>query len=80
MFHGPDGSGEQANGTARTPVGQGLHEEKDPDDRPICDFFAANDAAFGVCALIEIIVKDNVYKNDKSNLPTVRVIKVKIEA
>ena len=46
MFHGPDGSGEQANGTARTPVGQGLHEEKDPDDRPICDFFAANDAAF----------------------------------
>lgn len=46
VFQRPDGSGEQANGTAGTPVGQGLHKEKDPDDREICDFYAANDAAF----------------------------------
>lgn len=46
MFQRPDGSGEQANGTAGTPVGQGLHEERDPDDRAVCDFYAANDAAF----------------------------------
>jgi len=45
VFQRPDGTGEQANGTAGTPVGQGLHEEKDPDDRPICDLYAANDAA-----------------------------------
>lgn len=44
VFQKPDGSGEQANGTAGTPVGQGLHTEKDPDDRPVCDYFAANDA------------------------------------
>lgn len=46
VFQKPDGSGEQANGTAGTPIGQGLHEERDPDDRPVCDFYAANDAAF----------------------------------
>ncbi|KAF8858473.1 alpha/beta-hydrolase [Acephala macrosclerotiorum] len=46
VFQRPDGSGEQANGTAGTPVGEGLHKERDPDDRPICDFYAANDAAF----------------------------------
>jgi len=46
VFQRPDGSGEQANGTAGTPVGQGLHEERDPDDRPVCDFYADNDAAF----------------------------------
>ena len=46
VFQRPDGSGEQANGTAGTPVGQGLHEEHDFDDRPICDYYAANDAAF----------------------------------
>ncbi len=45
VFQRPDGSGEQANGAAGTTVGQGLHKEKDPDDRPICDFYAANDAA-----------------------------------
>ena len=46
VFQRPDGSGEQANGTAGTLVGQGLHEEQDPDDRPFCEFYAANDAAF----------------------------------
>ena len=46
VFQRTDGSGEQANGTLGTPVGQGLHEEKDPDDRPFCEFYAANDAAF----------------------------------
>ncbi len=46
VFQRPDGSGEQANGTAGTPVGQGLHVERDWDDRPICAVFAANDAAF----------------------------------
>jgi hypothetical protein len=46
VFQRPDGSGEQADGATVTPVGQGLHEEKDPDDRPICAYFAANDASF----------------------------------
>jgi len=46
VFQRPDGSGEQANGAAGTTVGQGLHKEKDPDDRPICDFYAANDATW----------------------------------
>ncbi|CZR64831.1 uncharacterized protein PAC_14730 [Phialocephala subalpina] len=46
VFHRPDGSGEQANGTAGTPVGQGLNEERDPDERAVCDHYAANDAAF----------------------------------
>ena len=46
MFQRPDGSGEQANGTAGTPIGQGLYEEKDLDDKAVCDFYAANDAAF----------------------------------
>jgi hypothetical protein len=46
VFQKPDGSGEQANGAPGTPVGEGLHEEHDFDDRPVCDFYAANDAAF----------------------------------
>lgn len=46
IFQKVDGSGEQANGTSGTPVGQGLHEEKDPDNRSICDFYAENDMAF----------------------------------
>ncbi|KAH9209813.1 hypothetical protein DL95DRAFT_413534 [Leptodontidium sp. 2 PMI_412] len=45
VFQKVDGSGEQANGTSGTPVGQGLHEEKDPDNRSICDFYAENDMA-----------------------------------
>jgi len=28
------------------PAGQGLHVEKDPDDRPICDFIIGEDAVF----------------------------------
>lgn len=46
VFQKTDGSGEQANGTAGTLVGQGLHTEKDPDDRPVCDYYAANDAVW----------------------------------
>jgi hypothetical protein len=46
VFQKTDGSGEQSNGTAGTPVGQGLHEEKDSDNRSICDFYAENDLAF----------------------------------
>lgn len=46
VFQRPDRSGEQANGTVGTPAGQGLHTEKDTDDRAICDFYAANDPAF----------------------------------
>jgi hypothetical protein len=46
VFQKPDGSGEQANGTLGTPLGQGLHTEKDPDDRLMCDYFSANDAVF----------------------------------
>jgi hypothetical protein len=46
VFQKPDGSGEQANGTAGTPLGQGLHVENDPDDRPVCDYFISQDAAF----------------------------------
>lgn len=38
VFQKPDGSA--------GPVGQGLHTEKDPDDRPACDFIIANDADF----------------------------------
>lgn len=36
---------QKADGIAR-PVGQGLHTEKDPDDRPFCDFIIAKDAEF----------------------------------
>ena len=46
VFQKPDGSGEFANGSFGVPVGQGIHVEKDPDDRPACDFIVANDAAF----------------------------------
>jgi hypothetical protein len=46
VFQKPDGSGEQGNGAPGTPVGQGLHVEHDFDDRPVCDYYAANDAAF----------------------------------
>lgn len=46
VFQKPDGSGEQSTGALGTPVGQGLHTEKDPDDRPTCAYYAANDAAF----------------------------------
>jgi hypothetical protein len=46
VFQKTDGSGEQANGTLGTPIGQGLHVEKDPDDRPVCDYFISQDAAF----------------------------------
>lgn len=28
-------------------VGQGLHTERDTDDRPMCDYVTANDALFG---------------------------------
>jgi hypothetical protein len=41
-----DGSGEFPNGAPGVPVGQGLHVERDPDDREICDYIIANDAAF----------------------------------
>jgi hypothetical protein len=33
------------------PVRQGLHIEKDPDDRPICDFIVDEDAAFVHCLI-----------------------------
>jgi len=46
VFQKTDGSGEQANGTLGTPIGQGLHVEKDPDDRPVCDYYISQDAAF----------------------------------
>lgn len=38
VFQKPDG--------VSGPVGQGLHTEKDPDDRPVCDFIVAEDAQF----------------------------------
>jgi len=46
VFQKPDGSGEFANGSFGVAVGQGLHLEKDSDDKPMCDFIIANDAAF----------------------------------
>jgi hypothetical protein len=46
VFQKPDGSGEFSNGSFGVPVGQGLHLEEDPDDRPMCDFITANDAVF----------------------------------
>jgi hypothetical protein len=46
VFQKTDGSGEFPNGTLGVPVGQGLHIEKDPDDRPICNFIIGEDAGF----------------------------------
>jgi hypothetical protein len=46
VFQKPGGSGEFANSSLGVPVGQGLHLERDSDDRPMCDFIVANDAAF----------------------------------
>jgi hypothetical protein len=46
VFQKTDCSGEFPNATFGVPVGQGLHVEKDPDDRPICDFIIGQDAAF----------------------------------
>jgi hypothetical protein len=46
VFQKPDGSGEFSNSSFGIPVGQGLHLEEDPDDRPMCDFITANDAVF----------------------------------
>jgi hypothetical protein len=46
VFQKPDGSGEFPNGSFGVPVGQGLHVEKDPDDRPICNFIISEDAVF----------------------------------
>jgi hypothetical protein len=46
VFQKSDGSGEFPNGSVGVPVGQAFHLEKDPDDRPMCDFIIANDAAF----------------------------------
>lgn len=46
MFQKPDGSGEFANGSFGIPPMQGLHLERDPDDRAMCEFIVANDAAF----------------------------------
>jgi hypothetical protein len=40
VFQKPDGS---ALGST---VGQGLHTEKDVDDRPVCDFIISEDAQF----------------------------------
>jgi hypothetical protein len=46
VFQKPDGTGEFPNGGFGVPVGQGLHVEKDPDDRPICNFIISEDAFF----------------------------------
>ena len=46
VFQKTDGSGEFPNGSFGVPVRQGLHIEKDSDDRPICDFIVDGDAAF----------------------------------
>jgi hypothetical protein len=38
VFQKPDGT--------EGPLGQGLHVEKDPDDRPVCDFIISEDLQF----------------------------------
>lgn len=46
VFQKTDGSGEQADGAGGAMVGEGLHLERDPDDREVCDFYAENDAVW----------------------------------
>ena len=43
VFQKPDGTGEYANGIGGVPVGQGLHIETDPDDRPACAYIISQD-------------------------------------
>ena len=43
VFQKTDGTGEDANGTAGVPFGQGLHVETDPDDRPACVYIVSQD-------------------------------------